>query len=183
MERRPSKGRQKIEMKLVESKDARYVTFSKRKLSLFRKANEFSILTGADVGVLLFSPSGKTYSYGSANIENIIDNFLEWKLENLQVEDQSDGGKSNVFQAFDDLREEYEIMNDKEENRKIKYSISHPDSEIMPDKHRLEQLLALKSRLEKLKKEAKDNILAERSQFDLNVIPNQDEGEGSVTHH
>ncbi|PHT89446.1 hypothetical protein T459_04559 [Capsicum annuum] len=35
-------------MKLIEPKDARYVTFSKRKVSLFTKANELLILTGAD---------------------------------------------------------------------------------------------------------------------------------------
>ncbi|XP_055822135.1 agamous-like MADS-box protein AGL29 [Solanum dulcamara] len=176
-----SKGRQKIEMKLVESKDARYVTFSKRKLSLFKKANEFSTLTGADVGILLISPSGKPYSYGSTSIEKITDKFLEWKLENPHVVDQADGGKTNVFRVFDDLREELQIMNEKEKSRKIRNKILHPNLETSPDKHRLEKLVELKLRLENIKMEAKNNILAEPFKFDMNVVPNQDEGESSGT--
>ncbi|KAG5621322.1 hypothetical protein H5410_006540 [Solanum commersonii] len=106
MERKKGKGRQKIEMKFVESKEARNVTFSKRKLSLFKKINEFSALTEANVVVLLFSPSGKPYSYGNTSIEKITDKFFKWKLNNSHVVDQADGDKSNVFQAFDDLAEE-----------------------------------------------------------------------------
>ncbi|WMV22486.1 hypothetical protein MTR67_015871 [Solanum verrucosum] len=48
MDKRTGKGRQKIEIKLSESKEARLVTFSKRKKGLFKKANEFSTRTGAD---------------------------------------------------------------------------------------------------------------------------------------
>ncbi|KAH0635580.1 hypothetical protein KY289_035495 [Solanum tuberosum] len=68
MDKKTGKGRQKIEMKLIESKEAHAVTFSKRKKGLFKKADEYSTLTGEDVGVLLFSPSGKPYSYGSTSI-------------------------------------------------------------------------------------------------------------------
>ncbi|KAJ8550014.1 hypothetical protein K7X08_033721 [Anisodus acutangulus] len=96
-----SRGKQNIEMKLVESKKARYVTFSKRKLSLFKKVDELSTLTEEDVGVLFFSPSGKPYSHGSTSIEKLTDKFLEWKLNNPQ--DQAGVGKLHVFQEFDDL--------------------------------------------------------------------------------
>ncbi|KAM3378945.1 agamous-like MADS-box protein AGL29 [Capsicum galapagoense] len=181
MERKTSRGRQKIEMKLVESKDARYVTFSKRKLSLFRKANELSTFTGADVGILLISPSGNPYSYSSTSVEKITDKFLEWKLKNPQVVDQAGREKANVFQAFDDLREELQIMNEKEKSRKMRYKILHPDSEIPVDKHRLDQLIELKLKLDAIKA-AKNKILPEQFKLDLNVIPNLDEGECSGNH-
>ncbi|KAK6779637.1 hypothetical protein RDI58_021821 [Solanum bulbocastanum] len=42
MDKRIGKGRQKIEMKLIESKEARTVTFSKRKKGLFKKVDEYS---------------------------------------------------------------------------------------------------------------------------------------------
>ncbi|CAN4090582.1 unnamed protein product [Withania somnifera] len=155
MEGKKGKGKQKIEMKLVESKDARYVTFSKRKLSLFRKADELSTMMGADVGVLLLSPTGKPYSYSSTSIEKITERFLEWKLNNSQVVGQTDGEKSNVFQAFDNLYEEIQIMNEKEKSRKIRYKILYPNLKIPPDKYRLEQLVALKLRLDKIKKKQK----------------------------
>ncbi|KAH0656790.1 hypothetical protein KY290_032444 [Solanum tuberosum] len=55
MDKRTGKGRQKIEIKLSESKEARLVTFSKRKKGFFKKANEFSTRTGAGVDVMLCS--------------------------------------------------------------------------------------------------------------------------------
>uniref|UniRef100_M1AZT9 Mads box protein n=1 Tax=Solanum tuberosum TaxID=4113 RepID=M1AZT9_SOLTU len=182
MERKKGKGRQKIELKFVESKEARYVTFSKRKLSLFKKINEFSALTEANVVVLLFSPSGKPYSYGNTSIEKITDKCFKWKLNNSHVVDQAEGDKSNIFQAFDDLAEELKILNEIEKNRKMRYKILYPDSEIPPDKQRLEQLVALKLRLDKMKKEAKSNVLAEQFKFDLNVVVEPNEGESSGTH-
>jgi len=181
MERKMSKGRQKIEMKLVESKDARYVTFSKRKLSLFNKATEFSSLTGSDVGIFLISPSGRPYSYASTSIENITHKFLEWKLENPNVVDQANEGKSNVFETFDDLYEEVQIMNEKEKNRKWRYKILYPGSQVPPDKQRLEKLVAHKLRLEKIKEEANNYNLTKKFEVDLNVVPSQDEGESSGT--
>lgn len=177
MERKVSRGRQKIEMKLVESKDARYVTFSKRKVSLFNKATEFSCLTGAEVGIFLISPSGRPYSHASTTIESITHKFLQWKMENPNVANVE---KSNVFKTFDDLYEEVQIMNEKENNRKWRHKILYPGSEAPPpDKQRLEQLVAQKLRLEKIKEEAKNYSLAEKFEFDLNVVPGQ---ESSGTH-
>ncbi|KAK4360636.1 hypothetical protein RND71_019588 [Anisodus tanguticus] len=169
-----SRGKQKIEMKLVESKATRYVTFSKRKLSLFKKVDELSTLTGADVGVLFFSPSGKPYSHGSTSIEKLTDKFLEWKLNNPQ--DQAGVGKLHVFQEFDDLCKESQIADEEEENQKKRYRILYPDSEIPPNKHRLKQLVALKLRSDEIKKEVKSNILTELSKFDLNLVPKIDRG-------
>ncbi|XP_049406370.1 agamous-like MADS-box protein AGL61 [Solanum stenotomum] len=120
MDKRIRKGRQKIDMKLFESKEARIVTFSKRKKGLLKKAT----LTRADVGVLLFSPSGKTYSCGSTSIEKIIDKFLELKLDDLQ-HDHAAVGKSNVFEAFEDLRKEVQALEENEkESPHSKYTVS-----------------------------------------------------------
>ncbi|WMV47030.1 hypothetical protein MTR67_040415 [Solanum verrucosum] len=57
------------------------VSFSKRKKTLFQDANKFATQTGANIGVMLFSPSGKPFSYGSTGIEEIIDTFLKVKQE------------------------------------------------------------------------------------------------------
>ncbi|MCD7458215.1 hypothetical protein HAX54_037558 [Datura stramonium] len=176
MEKRIMKGRKKIEMKLIESENARTVSFSKRKKNLFKKADEFSTLTGADVGVILFSPSGKPYSYGSTSIEKITDKFLELKLDDSQ-RDQADVGKSNVFEAYDDLCKELDALNKKEKERIQRYEVMHPGSEVPPDKHRLEQLMSIKLRLDKVEKEAKSGGQAKLFEFDLNVVPEPDEEE------
>ncbi|KAG1328287.1 agamous-like MADS-box protein AGL62 [Cocos nucifera] len=69
-------GRQKIEIKKIESEEARQVCFSKRRAGLFKKANELSILCGAEIGVIVFSPAGKPFSFGHPSVDSIIDRFL-----------------------------------------------------------------------------------------------------------
>ncbi|KAH0737290.1 hypothetical protein KY290_035995 [Solanum tuberosum] len=109
-------------MKLIESKEAHNVTFSKRKKGLFKKEDKYSTLTGADVG--LFSPSGKPYSYGSTSIDEITDKSFDLKLDDRQGEgDHADVGKSNVFEAFEELRKEIQALDKKQKE--------HPQSGIL----------------------------------------------------
>ncbi|KAM3341087.1 agamous-like MADS-box protein AGL29 [Capsicum galapagoense] len=154
MDKKTGKGRQKIEMKLIEDNKAHIVTLSKRKKGLYKKAKKYSTLTGADVGVVLITPSGKPHFYRSTSIEKITDKFLELKQDDRQ-RDHDDIGKSNVFETFEDLRKEVQALNEKEKERILRYKIMHPHSEVLPDKHRLEQLEAIKSRLGKIKNEKK----------------------------
>lgn len=52
------------------------VTFSKRRTGLFKKASELSLLCGAEVGVVAFSPGKMVYSFGHPSVESIIEKFL-----------------------------------------------------------------------------------------------------------
>ncbi|XP_075504689.1 agamous-like MADS-box protein AGL27 [Primulina tabacum] len=58
-------GRRKLEIKRIEDKSARQVTFSKRRNGLLKKAKELSVLCDVDVGVIIFSCRGKLYHYSS----------------------------------------------------------------------------------------------------------------------
>ncbi|KAL7241290.1 hypothetical protein ACSBR2_006834 [Camellia fascicularis] len=60
-------GRKKVEMKRIESKSSRQVTFSKRRGGLVKKARDLSILCDVDVALLVFSSRGKLYQFCSAN--------------------------------------------------------------------------------------------------------------------
>ncbi|KAL7236319.1 hypothetical protein ACSBR1_019569 [Camellia fascicularis] len=73
---RKSKGRQKITMTKMENESNLQVTFSKRRSGLFKKASELSILCGADVGIMVFTPSKKAYSFGYPTVDMIINRFL-----------------------------------------------------------------------------------------------------------
>ncbi|PHT58196.1 Agamous-like MADS-box protein AGL61 [Capsicum baccatum] len=99
MDKRGGKGRQKIEMNLIESKEARTVTFSKRKNGLGKKAKEYSNLTGEDVGLILFTQAGKPHSYGSPSIEKVIDKLHELK-QNDSLQNHIDMSKTNVFEVL-----------------------------------------------------------------------------------
>ncbi|GAA0168787.1 MADS box transcription factor [Lithospermum erythrorhizon] len=60
-------GRKKLEIKRIESKSSRQVTFTKRRNGLIKKAKELSILCDVDVGLLIYSARGKLYSFSSSN--------------------------------------------------------------------------------------------------------------------
>ncbi|KAJ6755724.1 MADS BOX PROTEIN [Salix purpurea] len=74
--RRTSKGRQKIEIKRVEKESNRYVTFSKRKNGLFKKATELSTLCGAETAVIIFSEHRKLFSCGQPDVDQVLDRYL-----------------------------------------------------------------------------------------------------------
>ncbi|XP_054779288.1 agamous-like MADS-box protein AGL21 isoform X3 [Prosopis cineraria] len=75
-------GRARIAIKRIDDSTSRQVTFSKRKSGLLKKARELSILCEAQVGVIVFSSSGKLYEYGSSSVKSIIDRYNE------QIEEQ-----------------------------------------------------------------------------------------------
>ncbi|KAM6544398.1 hypothetical protein CsatB_008845 [Cannabis sativa] len=65
-------GRGKVELKRIENPTSRQVTFSKRRNGLLKKAFELSLLCDAEVGLIVFSPSGKLYQYASHDMESSI---------------------------------------------------------------------------------------------------------------
>jgi hypothetical protein len=59
-------GRGRVELKRIENKINRQVTFSKRRNGLLKKAYELSVLCDAEVALIVFSSRGKLYEFGSA---------------------------------------------------------------------------------------------------------------------
>ncbi|XP_052193934.1 agamous-like MADS-box protein AGL61 [Diospyros lotus] len=84
---RKNRGRQRITMTRIEKESSRQVTFSKRRFSLFKKASELSILCGAQVAVIAFSPGKKAFSFGNPSVNAIVDQFL---TQNRSLEMDSD---------------------------------------------------------------------------------------------
>ncbi|XP_057741060.1 MADS-box protein FBP24-like [Arachis stenosperma] len=58
-------GRRKIEIKRIENTTTRQVTFSKRRNGLLKKTNELSVLCDAQIGLIVFSNTGKLFRYFS----------------------------------------------------------------------------------------------------------------------
>ncbi|KAJ4834783.1 hypothetical protein Tsubulata_002192 [Turnera subulata] len=59
---RTAMGRKKVELKRIEKKSYRDVTFSKRRNGLFKKAQDLSVLCDAQVAILITSSTGKLYT-------------------------------------------------------------------------------------------------------------------------
>ncbi|ONM03181.1 Protein TRANSPARENT TESTA 16 [Zea mays] len=72
-------GRGKVELKKIENPTNRQVTFSKRQMGLFKKENEVAILCDAQIGVIVFSGSGRMYEYSSPpwRIASVFDRYLK----------------------------------------------------------------------------------------------------------
>ncbi|WZZ44025.1 hypothetical protein YC2023_040284 [Brassica napus] len=60
-------GRRKVEIKRIENKSSRQVTFCKRRNGLIEKARQLSVLCGSSVAVLIVSSTGKVYSSSSGD--------------------------------------------------------------------------------------------------------------------
>ncbi|PSR91375.1 Agamous-like MADS-box protein [Actinidia chinensis var. chinensis] len=74
--KKKTRGRQRNEMKRIEKRSQLQVTFSKRRVGLFKKAGELSVLCGVDVAVIAVSPAGKVFSFGSPSSDAVVDRFL-----------------------------------------------------------------------------------------------------------
>nr|UBT84120.1 MADS-affecting flowering-related transcription factor 4 [Arabis auriculata] len=60
-------GRKKVEIKRIENKSSRQVTFCKRRNGLMEKARQLSVLCESSVAVVIFSATGKLYSFSSGD--------------------------------------------------------------------------------------------------------------------
>ncbi|XP_015934953.1 MADS-box transcription factor 23 isoform X1 [Arachis duranensis] len=74
-------GRGKIVIRRIDNSTSRQVTFSKRRSGLLKKAKELSILCDAEVGVAIFSSTGKLYDYASSSMKSVIDRYNKTKEE------------------------------------------------------------------------------------------------------
>ncbi|XP_019169214.1 PREDICTED: MADS-box protein SVP-like isoform X2 [Ipomoea nil] len=64
--------RQRIEIKRIDSLSARQVTFAKRRRGLFKKAHELSTLCDVEVGLIVFSATGKLSDYSSSSMVQVL---------------------------------------------------------------------------------------------------------------
>ncbi|XP_037493267.1 agamous-like MADS-box protein MADS3 [Jatropha curcas] len=68
-------GRGRVELKRIENKINRQVTFSKRRNGLLKKAYELSVLCDAEVALIIFSSRGKLYEFGSAGTTKTLERY------------------------------------------------------------------------------------------------------------
>ncbi|CAN4107862.1 unnamed protein product [Withania somnifera] len=75
-------GRGKIVIQRIDNTTSRQVTFSKRRNGLLKKAKELAILCDAQVGLIIFSSTGKLYEFASNSMRSTIDRYNKMKEEN-----------------------------------------------------------------------------------------------------
>nr|QWX93750.1 MADS-box protein 11 [Cunninghamia lanceolata] len=82
--------RGKVHLKKIQNTVNRRVTFSKRKTGLLKKAKELSILCEAEIGLIIFSPTGKLYESARPSMNRIMLKYQEHSSstrDNLELSD------------------------------------------------------------------------------------------------
>ncbi|KAK6151067.1 hypothetical protein DH2020_015999 [Rehmannia glutinosa] len=78
-------GRGKIVIERIDNSTSRQVTFSKRRSGLLKKAKELAILCDAEVGLIIFSSTGKLYEFSSTSMKSVIDRYTKAKEMHNQL--------------------------------------------------------------------------------------------------
>ncbi|XP_056695336.1 agamous-like MADS-box protein AGL29 [Spinacia oleracea] len=91
--RKKTKGKSKVPMELIRDPKSRFVSFSKREKGLFKKLDFLSSSFPSDIEMvaIVFSPTGKPFSFGCPSTEAITacflgrdDNFVVGEREIIQ---------------------------------------------------------------------------------------------------
>ncbi|XP_015899344.3 agamous-like MADS-box protein MADS3 isoform X2 [Ziziphus jujuba] len=101
-------GRGRVELKRIENKINRQVTFSKRRNGLLKKAYELSVLCDAEVALIIFSSRGKLYEFGNAGIPKTLERYQRCSFtpqdNSIERETQS------WYQEVTKLKAKYEAL-------------------------------------------------------------------------
>ncbi|ERN12120.1 agamous-like MADS-box protein AGL29 [Amborella trichopoda] len=103
-------GRQKIDIKFIENKENRQVTFSKRRTRLFNKAADLCVHYDASIAILTFSRAGRPYAFADRDIDSIIHRFVrthsDQEPSNTHYPNRPNPLMDDYFRLVKDLEEE-----------------------------------------------------------------------------
>lgn len=105
-------GRGRVELKRIENKISRQVTFSKRRSGLLKKANEISVLCDADVALIVFSTKGKLFEYSTdSSMESILERYERYSYaeRKMNANDSADP-KENWNVEYPKLMSRIELL-------------------------------------------------------------------------
>ncbi|PSS35087.1 Agamous-like MADS-box protein [Actinidia chinensis var. chinensis] len=79
-------GRGPVQLKRIENKVSRQVTFSKRRSGLLKKAHEISVLCDAEVALIIFSTKGKLFEYSTdSSMKRILEKYERYSYAEGQL--------------------------------------------------------------------------------------------------
>ncbi|XVF03159.1 hypothetical protein REPUB_Repub04eG0236800 [Reevesia pubescens] len=103
-------GRGRVELKRIENKINRQVTFAKRRNGLLKKAYELSILCDAEVALIIFSNRGKLYEFcSSSSMAKTLERYQRCTYEVLEP-GQTEIDTQNNYQEYLKLKAKVEVL-------------------------------------------------------------------------
>ncbi|CAD5193651.1 MADS-box transcription factor 6-like [Musa acuminata AAA Group] len=103
-------GRGRVELKRIENKINRQVTFSKRRNGLLKKAYELSVLCDAEVALIIFSSRGKLYEFGSVGMSKTLERYQHWCYASQDPNVVNRDNAQNWCQEMSKLKAKFESL-------------------------------------------------------------------------
>ncbi|KAJ8751707.1 hypothetical protein K2173_025877 [Erythroxylum novogranatense] len=103
-------GRGRVELKRIENKINRQVTFAKRRNGLLKKAYELSVLCDAEVALIIFSNRGKLYEFCStSNMLKTLERYQKCSYGAVEVNKPAKELESS-YREYLKLKTRYEAL-------------------------------------------------------------------------
>lgn len=140
-------------MEMVQDMNTRQVTFSKRRTGLFKKASELATLCNAELGIVVFSPGGKPFSYGKPNLDSVAERFMKECDDSDSGEEEERGNNrpkmKKMSERLDLLNQEIEAEKELSEMGQVKFeSVGDERFEKSIEELTLDELNEYKDKLE-----------------------------------
>ncbi|CAL9179809.1 unnamed protein product [Musa hybrid cultivar] len=104
-------GRGRVQLKRIENKINRQVTFSKRRSGLLKKAHEISVLCDAEVALIIFSAKGKLYEYATDScMEKILERYERYCYAEKALTTSESEFQGNWYQEYAKLKAKIEAL-------------------------------------------------------------------------
>nr|AKM16736.1 APETALA1 [Jatropha curcas] len=104
-------GRGRVQLKRIENKINRQVTFSKRRAGLLKKAHEISVLCDAEVALIVFSHKGKLFEYSTDScMEKILERYERYSYADRQLIANDLNSQENWTLEYNRLKAKVELL-------------------------------------------------------------------------
>ncbi|KAL3529644.1 hypothetical protein ACH5RR_008966 [Cinchona calisaya] len=134
-------GRGRVELKRIENKINRQVTFAKRRNGLLKKAYELSILCDAEVALIIFSNRGKLYEFCSgSSTTDTVERYQRYTYGSLDVSRPAEG-QENSYHEYLKLKARVEVLQRYHRNLLGEDLVSLSTKELERLEHQLEMSL------------------------------------------
>ncbi|XP_056844480.1 agamous-like MADS-box protein AGL8 isoform X2 [Raphanus sativus] len=110
-------GRGRVQLKRIENKINRQVTFSKRRSGLLKKAHEISVLCDAEVALIVFSSKGKLFEYSTDScMERILERYDRYLYSDRQLVGRDISQSENWVLEHAKLKARVEVLEKNKRN-------------------------------------------------------------------
>nr|BAA85630.1 GpMADS3 [Gnetum parvifolium] len=108
-------GRGRVQLRRIENKINRQVTFSKRRNGLLKKAYELSVLCDAEVALIIFSTRGKLYEFASSSMSKTLERYEKCSYS-MQENASTDRDAQNWHHEVTKLKAKLESLHKAQRN-------------------------------------------------------------------